>query len=136
MVDFNNDTTVTTPPTDVLKISILERRSLVINSIEAYTKLLVRSGGRREDFKHLISSLNSLFMEVRAAMAKEKIEVKAIQDKIHSMSLSEVPAEITEILNVFYQIDDFLYSKNLTKFDTTQKYDRFRTEMGNKKGGF
>jgi hypothetical protein len=136
MVDFNNDTTVTTPPTDVLKISILERRSLVINSIETYTKLLVRSGGRREDFKHLISSLNSLFMEVRAAMAKEKIEVKPIQEKIQSMSMAQEDIEISKVLEVFYQIDDFLYSKNLTKFDTTQKYDRFRTEMGNKKGGF
>jgi len=140
MVNWNGDTTVATPPTDVLKISILERRSLVINSIESYYKLLVRSGGRREDFKHIISSINSVFLEVRSAMENDKEVPEGttsdITKKLYDLSLEPNEQNIIELDNIFLTIDRWMYKKKITKVDGVEVYNKFRIENTNRRNGY
>lgn len=133
MVDYNNDVTVTTPPMDVLKISILERRSLVINSIESYTKMYVRSQGSIEDYKHIISSLSALWYEIRAAYTAQNPD-NTFERDLYNIMKSDI-IEIEKLKKLFADLDDFLYSKKLTRFDSRTPTDMFNIEEVNEKAG-
>jgi hypothetical protein len=76
MVDYNNEATVTTPPSDILKISILERRALFINALEKYNELAVKTNGGYTGLHNVVSYLQSYYLEVYTGMNDDSNKIE------------------------------------------------------------
>lgn len=130
MVNYNNDTTISTPPGDILKVAILERRAFFINSVEEYMKQKNRGA---EPSRHYINAaLVSLFLEIRDSLEKglAKEDFLALEKKVND------PESYQQALEAFQSMSSFLYRKNLTKFDTRKDTDNDDVEANNKAHGF
>ena len=111
MVDFNNEMTITTPAYDILKVLILQRRDGFIESLEAYNR--TKSKGVIASTYEVRSRLISLFEEIRSSFLSSETdkEVMEIEAKIKN-------DDIDSIMEVYHIIDEWLYKKKLTQFDT------------------
>ena len=86
--------------------------------------------GAKGALKHeVIRDVTSLFMMIRGSLKKSD---KYMYDKVVSALQSE---DINKVIDAFDDLDDFLYKKGVTKFDTRQGYDRTRAEIANKVKG-
>lgn len=73
MVDFNNETTVTRPPAEIVKVLILEHRENLIEAFEFYHKK--DGSGVQMDTTAIHSRLFSLFLEIEAAVKRRDPEL-------------------------------------------------------------
>lgn len=124
MVDFNNEITVSTPPANILKILILQRRNDVIDSFENYFKFKIAGGSAPTHIikSRLLALINEVYGSFDESNANDFINL--------------IPkADIEELKAMFNQVNKWLYKKNVTKFDTRQVYDRTRVELENKAKG-
>lgn len=129
MVDFNNEVTVGLPAWNILKVLVLQRRDDFINALEAYNRAL-KQGIAARDYE-VAARLNSLFQElrphIRASVKPEDfaiIEAKATN-----------PGGQKDIMDAWNYLNEWLYNKELTKWDGKKQYDRTRTERENKETG-
>jgi hypothetical protein len=125
VVDFNSDATVAVPAYDILRVLILQRRDAFIEALEAYY---------RTKYKGLVAStyevrarLRSLFEEVRASM----IESIAAEDMVVLLEQVHSP-DFDCVLKAWRTIDEWLYDKKLTQFDSRIRYDSTRVEDENR----
>lgn len=128
MVDYNNQTTISTPPGDVLKIAILERRAYFINAVEAYKKIDARSGNQGHGELYVVqAALYGLFWELAAPLKNDysNEDFQKIWLSVEGVNTLE------EALAVFAVLNDYLYKKNLTKFDTRKDVDNDDVEANN-----
>jgi hypothetical protein len=131
MVDYNSQHTISTPPGDVLKIAILERRHYVIGAIQSMFRMEFR-GAQGETYE-VRSGLYALFLEIEPALIADmgEEEVKKLRDLVNSTDDdSKKPLEAFKIIN------NWLYKKNLTKFDTRKSVDTTDIEAVNRQNGF
>lgn len=131
MVDFNNDATVATPPGDVVKIVVLERREQCIEAIEKYYETL----GANVDAHHKLMTLRARIMafwyQVQA-MAKRRLQAKEYEEVEESF---EQAKEEDELIAAFEWLNGFVDDMGLTFIDSRAKYDRTRVEDANMKKG-
>lgn len=113
MVNFDNETTVTIPSYDLLKILILQRRESFIDAYEAYHR--VTSKGVRAEFYEARARLRALFYEIQSAI---KDSYKEDADFIELKRMIESNDQ-KDNLTAWYEIEDWLYKKKLTKFDNS-----------------
>lgn len=130
MVNYNNDTTISTPPGDILKVAILERRAYFINAYEECVKVQARGGDARI---HVLSAaLSGLFLELQDSLSGNlsKDDYEKLRGAVLACSTMD------EALAAFTTISGFLHRKNLTKFDTRKDIDSDDIEGNNKAHGF
>lgn len=128
MVDFNNEATISTPATEVIKIEILERRYNLIEAVEAYNKQI--ASGVQAETGIVKARLLSLFMEVHPALergfkSKDREELLLLLDS----------DEFRDLMRGFFIINAWLDKVRLTRIDNKAQYDRTITEEENKATG-
>jgi len=126
MVNFNNENTIATPPRDVIKILILQRRNDLIEAIEDYNKRKFIGSDTGTQF--IQARLFSLFLEIQNILSRrmspkdyEKLEKVLLSDSLESRKL----------IDIFYQINNILDSADLIKIDTRKQYDTSNIETEN-----
>lgn len=129
MVDFDNETTIGVPAADITKILILQRRTYLFDSYEAYLKQQAK--GVQADQSVMKARLHSLFLELQATLKRrltKEDEYKQLILKINSDNIDDL-YEAMLFLNE--QLDDM----NLTRLDTRRRYDSTKVENENKEKG-
>lgn len=129
MVDFNNDSTITTAPQDIVKIMILERRKYVIDAFEHYYKQKGLSQTPNKAIVH--SRLFALFLEFRPTLKR----VMTLEDFGRLQSLILNNKDIETWGQAFEIIDHWLDDKRLIRVDTIKRYDSTNVEIENKERG-
>jgi len=123
MVDFQNDSTVSTPPSDLLKILIIQRRNDVIDAIETYYKLQLRNADVPDNI--IRARILSLVLELGNAY-------KRWTDKEHTTTTQTIlTGSLMEVLNIFHEVNIQLDNKKITRIDTRQDFDRKNIEKEN-----
>lgn len=126
MVDFNNESTVGTPRSDILAVLILQRRNDAINAIEYFNKMVGQ--GAEPPIAHLRSAVLALFLEFRAAL-KNGIS----QSEYELLMLQCRSNDADKISSAFMTVDDWLYKKNIIKIDSRKSVDSDDIEASNAK---
>ena len=139
MVNFDNESTITTAPQDLIKMVILERRYNTIQAIELYHKQT--ADGMQSSLSFIRSRLWGLFIELERTLhnnfndkrnknEEDKKEVKANPYlKLLKLMKSDKFEELNE---AFLFINAFLYDVGLIKFDNKIKYNTVMVEEENK----
>ena len=125
----NKITTEATPLFIDLKVSILMQRQetiLEINKREYY-----KSKGNNSYKKEAAASIRALFAFIRSAYRNDKSK-EEFETIVNTLKGDDFDA----MIEVFYDIDYWLYEKGLTKFDNRSKYNRQMVEEANKFKGF
>lgn len=128
MVDFDNESTITTPASEIVKILILQRRYDLFEAVEKFQKQ--KAVGTDPDISLLKSRLYTLYLEVQSALKRKlkKEDYNILREKI--LSDSE-----TTLFEAVDSINDFLDSIRLTVIDTRKVYDSTRVETENRAKG-
>ena len=71
-----------------------------------------------------------LFLFVRASLKKDS------EESFNFITEAFKSGDIEKITASFYILDEYLYKKGVTKYDTKEYYDRTRVEVANKHKGF
>lgn len=137
MVDFNNETTVGVPASDIMRILILERRYNLMEALEEYNRNTLR--GAQGDLSIVQARLFSLYLELHAMMerhyAKKGAEGKERFAKFLRQIETEEPSE-KEMLQAIKEINTFLDADlSLTRVDTRIRYDSRVAEIENQVKG-
>jgi hypothetical protein len=128
MVDYKNEKTISTPLSDVLKISILEKRDYVMQALKKYyIDSRVYDKRKPEAFS---SGVIQLFYMVRA-MLKQDLNEKDFK-KLEATILN---SDFKIVLEAFNQLEDYLHEKNITKIDSKKLYDTTSWEAENNAKG-
>jgi len=125
MVDFNNDSTITRTPKDILEILIIEKRTYFIDAYEKYIK--DKSNGVKAPISVLKARLTSLYLEIYPSLSKnmDETELIGLRKFIDSDNSKD-------LLDAFNQISEFLYAKKLLMWDSMKQYDPTSAEEENK----
>lgn len=128
MVDFNNEATIGTPRSDIISVLILQRRNDVIDAIESYKKAEYQ--GAEGPAWVVRSRMLTLFLEVRSALKNSKKP-----EDFKKLEANVLSADMDRLGEALYAIDEWLYQKNITKFDTRKDVDIDDIEAVNKSHG-
>jgi len=128
MVDFNNETTISTPAGDVIKILILQRRYDLFESLEAYNKQ--RGQGTDPNIGGVSARLYTFWLELEA-MLKRRLKAEEYET-LYQNVISDKEANIILAINTINAQLDFI---KLTKIDERQVYESHRAEKENKVKG-
>lgn len=128
MVDFNNEATVGTPATEVVKILLLQRRYDLMEALEKYYKDKFQQ--TETDLTIVKARLLTLFLEMQAGLKRrlKKTEYDLLIQKINADTESELNEAI---LTLNEELDKI----NLTKIDTRKVFDTSRALLENKVKG-
>jgi hypothetical protein len=128
MVNFDSDSTITTPPLDILKILMLQRREDVFSAIEAYKR--DASKGIETGTAYIQSRIWGLWMQVEPSYKKN-----AKTEEYEGLKKLVDSGDINELIKAIYIINAYLYDKHATKWDTKKTYDGTRSEIENRMKG-
>ena len=120
----NVSQTTTTPPSDLLKIMILNRRDDALLSIESYYKYLFQDVIPPS---HIVRSrVISLFFDLEAYFYRvlDTDKYKKLQEKIFSN-------DVNIVIKAFRELNQKMDELNLIRFDTKTKIDITRVESEN-----
>lgn len=128
MVDFNNETTISTPAVDIVRVLILQKRENVMEAIEDYRKKT--SLGYAESTNIIQARLNTFFLENEQLLTNRltKEEFKEVVDNLESKDLKTLE-------KIFRLMNKALYDIRLTKIDTKKEYDQTDIELDNRENG-
>ena len=126
----NSNYNITTPPSIILKIMILERRQELINSIEEYNnKKFLGAGWPINKIKALLYSLS---YEIDAGLRKEYDKAKKGEENLYKTFKDKLKSKDADtLIEAFDFIEDYFYKKNLTRWDLKQQYDNSNVELEN-----
>jgi hypothetical protein len=125
VVDFNNEATIGTPASEVVKILILQRRYDMMEALEQYNKL--QNQDQEADISVARARLFSLFLEIQA-MLKRRLTKEEYDDLFSQVESSNK----NQIMKAIYSINEQMDKISLTKIDTKRVYDTTRVEKENK----
>jgi hypothetical protein len=131
MVDYNNESTITTAPKDINKIQLLERRAHFIDAIDYHYKNMAK-GIDAAAIDVLHCRFVSLVYECQG-MLKRKLS-----DEEYNliMDMTKKPyTPIDDLLNQFSFINILFDKINLTKIDTRADFDMTHIEAENRVHG-
>ena len=132
MVDFNNETTISTPASDVEKISILQRRYDLIEALEHYKKQNLQ--GVNASLSTVQARLISFFLQLYATLSRHITPQKEFE-KLKEDVFKRNPKE-EELLKVIYTISMKLDDMRLTRIDNETPYDSTDVEKENNIKGY
>ncbi len=126
MVDFDNETTIGTPSTDIIRIILLQYRYDTRDAFEKYMKDI--QAGVEGNISIVKARLITWFLEMRAMLKRRN--KKGEYSKLYKQVMA-VESE-KEVIDVICILDDILDSIHLTRVDTRIKYDSSRVEKENR----
>lgn len=121
----------TTPPADILKILLLERRNHAFDSIEWYQKENGINTINLNTISMLRSRVYTLFMDISPSMMDDP-PVRYTYDDVRNLVLSK---NVDDVIKSMEIINSWMYNKGLTKFDNQRRYDSTRMENENREKG-
>jgi len=131
VVDFNNDSTVSTPPGDVVKIVVLERREQCIEALESYHNVQAANLETGHKLSILRARVMAFWYQVQA-MAKRRLS----EEKYEEIRADfENATREKELVSGFEWLNEFVDDLGLTFIDSRAKYDRTHVEDSNSKKG-
>jgi len=113
MVDFNNETTISRPADEIVKILILEKREHVFDMLEFHDKK--NGSGVDVDVAFVRSRVWALFLHVRATWKRHHPDDYTV---LYRLCRSR---KIDDLILAVEKIDDFLDDLQLTRFDNKVK---------------
>ena len=130
MVDFNNEATVSTPASDIVRILILERRYNLMEAIERRIlndSMAIEAG---QDLAVIKARLYSFYFEICEVIPRRmKIEEKEQLEK-------DIQAnDFAAVMRAFRSLNSLLDTIKLTRIDTKKVYDPTLVEDENKEKG-
>lgn len=138
MVDFNNETTVATPPGEIVKVVILERREQVIESLESFHG---KEGANIEmqHIRHVLRSrIMALWYQLQAMVKRRLKDAKGTEKEPSYEMIKEAitnAANEQEIIGAFEWMNEFIDDMGLTFIDARPRYKREIVEDANLKKG-
>lgn len=132
MVDFDNETTVSRPAADVIKIVILERRYNLMEALERYyMNSALKDVDTTQDEAVVTARLQSLIDEIGPLLDRQlkKEEKEELQEAMNSK-------DFHDRLEAFRILNHALDGVKLTRIDNTRVYDMGDPEEDNKAHGF
>lgn len=132
MVNFDNDTTIATPPGDVVKIVLLERREQCIEAIEAFYDVEGRGVDGGSKLGTFGARVLSFWFSVQA-MAKRRLPKESYEEV--EKAFKGLKFKEAELIELYEWLNEFVDELGLTYIDSRAKYDRSRIEDANKKKG-
>ena len=127
MVDFNNEMTVSTPATDIVKVLILQRRNDVFDAYELWQKQ--EEEGISGNGKALVfARIKTLFLELQPMLKrkKKKEEYGRLTADINNKD---------KVVDNIYLLNEFVDDLKITRIDSRKIYDSSIAELQNKEKG-
>lgn len=125
MVNFNNDTTIGTSATDIMRVLILEKRTNIIEALENINKKGLTDV---YDLHILKARIQSLYWELEGMLfrnMKPEELIKLKENVFNTANKKEL------LLETFSNLNMFLDTLQLTRIDTRINVDRKRVENVN-----
>ena len=143
MVNFNNETTVSTPAHDIVRILILQARANVFEAFELYKKKFHNLQDAPHEKGILIARLSAWFLEHQAYLKrvaydspKNKEEQKKYDQLCKDLLYNTEELSNDRIVEIIMLLNDTLDYLKLTRVDTKRVYDRTNWEEDNKEHGY
>lgn len=133
MVDFNNDNTIGTPAVDIVRVLVLEKRTNVIEALEAINKRIETNTDY--DNNLLKARIQSLYWELEG-MFKRKAEKDAkYKEEFVKMKkdLFAKTASLERLSEIFSEFNTYLDQIRLTRIDNKSIIDTRRVERVNRR---
>jgi hypothetical protein len=128
MVDFNNETTVSTPAVDIVRVLILQRRADLMEALEDYLK---KDGlGYSQSINIVKARLYTMFLEISGMLKR-----RAPQDYTRLETGIRGLEETEDIIKIVLEFNNILDDIGLTKIDTRKKFDSTIAELENEEKG-
>ena len=128
MVDFNAESTVSTPAGDIERVLILQRRADLMEAIEDYLKK--EAQGYAQLINIVRSRLFTLFLQVSGMLHRKNPKAyETMKREIRGLD------DIEKVIEVTLEFNDLLDDLGLTRIDTRTRYDKTRVEIENKEKG-
>ena len=134
MVDFNDGSTITTAPREIIKIMILERRKYVIDAIEDYQKK--RAHGIDAPLGLIKARLLALHLELAAGLSRRCESKKDLKRKYWADRV-EITAntDYENLIDIFQKLEGYLDDIRLIRIDSIKTYDSTNVEAENLEKG-
>jgi len=126
-MDFNNETTITRPRTELLHFMILEARYNLIMHFRKHQ--VVSSKFQKDNLPEIKASLIEVYNFLFVSMAHSETE---FLKKINEIEESK---DVNDLRKIFMEFEKFMYMKKVTKFDNWVIYDSTNPESVNKANG-
>lgn len=114
MVDYNNETTITQAPADIIKIQLLEMLKYIEDAKEHYLKN--KYNGIKPTIAILKSRLYVLFDKLKPNLEEQNISVEELEKGFESK-------EYDDLNEVYKAINKYYYKIQLTKINHRKVYD-------------
>jgi hypothetical protein len=138
MVNFDNETTVATPPGDIVKVVVLERREQVIEALENYHSIEASGVDTGHKKAILKARLMAFWYEVEGMVKRRLSKAKGGEKDPTYEEVKQGIREVEDfddILTAFEWLNSFVDEMGLTFIDGRPKYDRTNIEDANQKKG-
>lgn len=129
MVDFNNEVTVSTPASDVVRILVLQRRSDLFEALERYNKMDFQ--GIAQDNSVVKARLITLFLELQGGL-KRRLKPEIYEDLKNNIFDNDKD----KIIKAVYYLNEYLDEIRLTRLDNRPNVDSIKWEEVNKAYGY
>jgi len=131
MVDFNNETTITTPSADINRVTVLERKYNLLEALEAYHKMRY-SGAGSAPLSTVRARLTSLFLELEHTL-KRQLPIEEYEALEQGILEGKQDRDI--VIQSLRKITECLDSIQLTRLDNKIKIDTTRAILEDKEKG-
>lgn len=130
MVDFNNETTVSTPAADIVRVLILERHAYVVDAIERHYVNDALNIDTAQDLGVIKARLMTFYFYICEVLPRrmDKDEIKNLKEDLAA-------EDFDGVMRAFRSLNKVLDSVKLTRIDTKKVYDPTRVEEENKEKG-
>ncbi len=123
MVNFNESTTMTRPRKDIVNIMILQQLQDILEAIEFLE--MKDDKDRSIGLPELKSRLLSLITLIRTPLERQlKKEKKGTINELRTLIYNLTYEKKEELYKIIDYIEQFLYDKDVTKWDTKEQSDR------------
>ena len=133
MVNFNNETTVSSPAANIVKLLVIEARYNSFLALEEYNSKI--SGSINYNQGRVRARLGTWYLEHQAYLertftkAEDIIEIDAVKKDLF---FNKQDLEYTRILEIIIFLNNIIDKLKITKLDTKQQYDTTNIEEDNK----
>lgn len=139
MVDFNNESTVSTPPGEVVKIIVLERREQVIEALESYYRSLAADLDTSVKIDVLYARLMAFWFQIEAMARRRLKDARGGEDDLTFEQVRKAVInsknKFDAMIEAFEWMNQFVDKMGLTVIDGRAQYDRRNIEDANLKKG-
>lgn len=131
-MDINSLLSTTQPPEFILKLIIIQRREDFHNSLDTYMKQ--KGNGIKPSIATIKARLFSLFFVLRASVRQHLISNPTEFDKMEETIMNS--KDFSELYTIGCDIEDYLLTKGVTKFDNIKGAPIWSIEEQNKNKGY